>query len=63
MHDEIYAYADLDSAKPSDAAVIEFLRFVLSRAGQELLMKDAKYLPLTAEVAKEQLAILNAAVK
>ncbi len=32
----------------------EFLRFVLSREGQELVMKDGKYLPLTAQVAEEE---------
>jgi phosphate transport system substrate-binding protein len=33
--------------------VREFLRFVLSRDGQELVMKDGKYLPLTAKVVAE----------
>jgi len=57
MYDEIFAYAD---AEPMDPKVIEFLRFVVSREGQELVMKDAKYLPLTAEAAKAQLAKLDA---
>ncbi|RME96945.1 MAG: phosphate ABC transporter substrate-binding protein [Alphaproteobacteria bacterium] len=59
MHDEIYAYVD---AEPADPKVIEFLRFVVSREGQELVMKDAKYLPLTAAVARAELAKLDAAL-
>jgi phosphate transport system substrate-binding protein len=34
--------------------VREFIRFVLSREGQELVQKDGKYLPLTAEIAREE---------
>lgn len=57
LYDQLYAYANAGSADPK---VIEFLRFVVSREGQELVMKDAKYLPLTAKVAKAQLAKLDA---
>ncbi len=57
MYDEIYAYVD---AEPPDPKVIEFLRFIVSREGQELVMKDAKYLPLTAEASKAQLDKLKA---
>jgi phosphate transport system substrate-binding protein len=39
-----------------DPKVREFIRFVLSREGQELVQKDGKYLPLTAEAAGEELA-------
>jgi phosphate transport system substrate-binding protein len=39
-----------------DPKVREFVRFVLSREGQELVQKDGKYLPLTAEAAREELA-------
>jgi phosphate transport system substrate-binding protein len=38
-----------------DPKVREFIRFVLSREGQELVQKDGKYLPLTAKVAREEL--------
>jgi phosphate transport system substrate-binding protein len=34
--------------------VREFLRFILSRDGQALVMKDGKYLPLTAKVIAEE---------
>jgi len=50
------------SVKPGtnmDPKVREFIRFVLSREGQELVQKDGKYLPLTAEVAREELKKLN----
>jgi phosphate transport system substrate-binding protein len=46
------------SVKPGakmDAKVREFIRFVLSREGQELVQKDGKYLPLSAEVARTEL--------
>ena len=43
-----------------DPKIKEFLRFVLSREGQELVRKDGKYLPLTAEVSAEELKRLSA---
>ena len=41
-----------------DPKVKEFIRFVLSREGQELVQKDGKYLPLDAKAAREELAKL-----
>lgn len=38
--------------------VIEFLRFVVSREGQELVNRDGRYLPLSATAAAEQMRIL-----
>jgi phosphate transport system substrate-binding protein len=35
-----------------DPKVKEFIRFVLSRDGQELVQKDGKYLPLTAAMVR-----------
>lgn len=35
--------------------VREFIRFVLSQEGQALVQRDGKYLPLTAEIAREEL--------
>jgi phosphate transport system substrate-binding protein len=55
LHDEIYAYVD----QPLSARAREFLRFVLSREGQEAVMRDGKYLPLTAEAVREQLVKLG----
>jgi phosphate transport system substrate-binding protein len=59
LHDEIYAYFDRDPAKPINPVLYEFVKFILSREGQEAVMRDGKYLPLTASVAKEQLERLE----
>ncbi len=63
LYDEIYAYFDRDPAKPINPIVHEFVRFIVSREGQEAVMRDAKYLPLTAKVANEQLKKLDEAAK
>jgi len=50
------------SVKPGtrmDAKTREFVRFVLSREAQELVQRDGKYLPLTAEAAREELKKLD----
>jgi phosphate transport system substrate-binding protein len=52
------------SVKPGakmDPKVREFVRFVLSQEGQELVQRDGKYLPLTAEVVREELKKLDRA--
>ncbi len=63
LFDRIYAYMDRVAGKPMDPKVLEFLRFVLSREGQDAVMRDGKYLPLTAEVANAQLKKLEEAAK
>jgi phosphate transport system substrate-binding protein len=35
------------------------VRFVLSREGQDAVQRDAKYLPLTGQVVREQLKKLE----
>jgi phosphate transport system substrate-binding protein len=42
--------------QPLDPKVREFLRFVLSREGQELVEKDGKYLPLPADAVRAELS-------
>jgi phosphate transport system substrate-binding protein len=42
-----------------DPKVKEFMRYVLSQEGQADVMRDGKYLPLTAEVVREQLRKLE----
>jgi phosphate transport system substrate-binding protein len=59
MFDEIYAYADASGAAALDPKVKEFLRFIVSREGQAEVMRDGKYLPLTAAVCREQLKRLE----
>lgn len=63
MFDRIYAYSNGTTDKPLDPKVAEFLRFIVSRQGQELIERDGKYLPLTAEVAHAQMAKIDAQVK
>jgi phosphate transport system substrate-binding protein len=56
---DVYFYFKRIKGKPIDPKVKEFLRYVLSREGQDAVMKDGKYLPLTMEAAKEQLRKLE----
>ena len=60
LFDAIYAYADQVSGQRMDPKVHEFMRFVVSQEGQAEVMRDGKYLPLTADVARAQLAKLDA---
>ena len=50
---------DKKPGRSVDPKIREFVRFVLSREGQELVEKDGKYLPLTAEAARQGLAKLQ----
>ena len=58
LYDEVYMYVDHPAGK-IDPKIREFLRFVVSREGQAEIMRDGKYLPLTATVAREQLKKLQ----
>lgn len=57
---EVYFYTNRAVGAKLDPLVAEYLRFVVSREGQQLVMKDGKYLPLTADVARAQLRELDA---
>ena len=59
LFDEVYFYFDHAPDKPIDPKVKEFLRYVLSREGQNAVQRDAKYLPLTGKVVQEQLKKLQ----
>jgi phosphate transport system substrate-binding protein len=59
MYADVFFFINRDPKKPVDPKVKEFVRFVLSREGQQLVMKDGKYLPLTPEVARAQLKLLE----
>ena len=52
-------YVNQRPGQPIDPKAREFIRFVLSRQGQELIQKDGKYLPLDAAAAREGLAKLK----
>jgi phosphate transport system substrate-binding protein len=56
---EVYYYANRATGKTIDPLVREYLRFVLSREGQEAVERDGKYLPLTDEAVREQLQKLD----
>ncbi|SDR90412.1 substrate-binding domain-containing protein [Opitutus sp. GAS368] len=56
---DMFFYVNRAPGQPLDPKVKEFLRFVLSRQGQEAVQRDGKYLPLTAEVVREQLKKLE----
>jgi phosphate transport system substrate-binding protein len=56
---EVYFYLDRVPGQPVDPKLKEFLRFVLSRQGQEAIARDGKYLPLTREAVEEQLKKLE----
>jgi len=54
----LYVYYNAAPGKPVDPLVREFLRFVESRDGQEIVVKDG-YLPIAAKVVSEELAKLQ----
>ena len=54
-----FVYLNRAPGKPIDAKVKEFLRFVLSREGQQIIADTDMYYPLTAAALKEQLKKLN----
>jgi phosphate transport system substrate-binding protein len=59
LYDEVYFYLDRAPGKPLDPKVREFVRYVLSREGQDAVQKDGKYLPLSAETVFAQLKKLD----
>jgi phosphate transport system substrate-binding protein len=54
----LYIYVVRDPRRPMDPLTKEFLKFVFSREGQEIVVKDG-FLPLPASVVQEELAKLN----
>ena len=54
----LYVYVNKNPKKPFDPLVKEFLKFVLSKEGQEIVVKDG-YLPLTAKMELDELKKLN----
>jgi phosphate transport system substrate-binding protein len=51
----LYMYVNKAPGKPLDPLPLEFLKLVLSKEGQEVVIKDG-YMPLTAALVKEELA-------
>ncbi|MGH7818751.1 MAG: PstS family phosphate ABC transporter substrate-binding protein [Candidatus Binatia bacterium] len=54
----LYVYVNKQPNKPLDPLLQEFLTFVFSQGGQEVVIKDG-YLPVPAKVAEEELAKLG----
>jgi phosphate transport system substrate-binding protein len=48
----LYIYINKSPVEPIDPLTKEFLKFVLSREGQEIVVKDGYY-PMTAEFAEQ----------
>jgi phosphate transport system substrate-binding protein len=59
LFNEQYFYVTVKPGTKMDPKVKEFMRYVLSQEGQADIIKDGKYLPLTAEVVREQLKKLE----
>ena len=56
---QVYFYTTVLRGQKMDPMVKEFLRFILSQEGQTEVQRDGKYLPLTAEMVREQLKKLE----
>ncbi|HAC35178.1 MAG TPA: phosphate-binding protein [Gammaproteobacteria bacterium] len=54
----LYVYVNKNPNKPLSPLEREFLKLVLSKAGQQVVVKDG-YIPLPAKVAEQELAKLN----
>jgi phosphate transport system substrate-binding protein len=54
----LYVYINKAPGKPLDPLVKEYVKLILSREGQEVVVKDG-YLPLPASIVKEELAKLE----
>ena len=54
----LYVYVNKKPNTPLDKLTLEFLKFVLSKEGQEIVVKDGYY-PLPAEVAHETMGTLQ----
>jgi phosphate transport system substrate-binding protein len=51
----LYLYVNRAPGRPLDPLVLEFLKMVMSKQGQEVVVKDG-YLPLTAEIVAQERA-------
>lgn len=59
LYGESYFYVDRKPGQPLDPKLQEYLKYVLSRDGQQAVVRDGKYLPLTAAILKQQLSKLD----
>ena len=54
----LYIYVNKAPGKPLDPLVKEYMKLILSKEGQEVVVKDG-YLPLTAAIVAEELKKLE----
>jgi len=54
LANSVYIYLDRAPGKPVSPRIREFMAYILSREGQQDVVDDGMYLPLTAEFAREQ---------
>jgi phosphate transport system substrate-binding protein len=54
----LYVYVNKAPGKPLDPVVREFLRLMLSKEGQAVVVKDG-YLPLTADIVRQEIAKID----
>ena len=59
LYGEEFWYVNRKPGKPVDPKAKEYLHYVLSREGQEAVQRDGKFLPITGEVARQQLKKLD----
>jgi phosphate transport system substrate-binding protein len=57
----LYVYINKPPGKALDPLTQEFVKFIVSKEGQEVVVKDG-YFPIPASIAKEELAKLNGQV-
>jgi len=60
LNRDVYYYVKRVKGQPIDAKSREFLRYILSREGQQAIQDDGKYLPLTPAAARAELAKVDA---
>ena len=56
---DAYFYVNREPGRPLDPAVREFMRFILSRQGQQIIAHTGFFYPLSAEYLREQLKKLD----
>jgi phosphate transport system substrate-binding protein len=59
LYSQYYFYLNREPGKPVEPKGYEFLHYILSQEGQEEVQREGRYIPLTAEVVKEQLKKLD----
>jgi phosphate transport system substrate-binding protein len=59
LHSNNYFYVNREPGKPVDPKVREFIRYILSRQGQEAVVRDGKLLPMPLATVNEELRKLD----